>query len=128
MRAARLLTLVGSLFAASTVAFSQVTISTQPRAVTVTSGQSAALSVTASAPNALSYQWRRNGYSIPGATGASYTLAAAWQGDSDLYDVVVTSSPSSVASQVTQLLVTPISYPGAVAVDLTRSLRLAGPG
>src|SRR6266700_3972619 len=93
MRAARLLVLAGSLFSASTAAFSQVTISTQPRAVIVTSGQSAAVSVTASAPNALSYQWRRNGYSIPGATSASYTLAAARQGDSDLYDVVVTSGP-----------------------------------
>ncbi len=51
------------------------TISAQPQALTVTEGQPASFAVTAGGTAPLAYQWRRNGATIAGATGASYTLA-----------------------------------------------------
>lgn len=40
----------------------------------------------------ISYQWRRGGVNIPGATSAAYTVASGTAADSGSYDVVVTSS------------------------------------
>jgi len=57
-------------------------ITVDPRDITVTEGETATFSVTASGSN-LSYQWQANGASIEGATSASYTSSAAklaWDG------------------------------------------------
>ncbi|MCE2646300.1 MAG: immunoglobulin domain-containing protein, partial [Burkholderiaceae bacterium] len=51
-------------------------ITAQPAAVSVTEGQTAAFSVTATGTAPLAYQWRRNGADIAGATAATYSLAA----------------------------------------------------
>jgi Abnormal spindle-like microcephaly-assoc'd, ASPM-SPD-2-Hydin/Immunoglobulin I-set domain len=48
-------------------------ILTQPASTTVTAGLAATFSVTASGASTLSYQWQKNGATISGATGASYT-------------------------------------------------------
>jgi sulfatase modifying factor 1 len=53
---------------------------------------SASLSVSATGPG-LSYQWRKDGVNIPGATSASYTATAA-----GIYSVVVTNIAGSVTS------------------------------
>ena len=56
-------------------------IGTAPAAATVAVGQTATFSVTASGSGPLSYQWRKNGSNIPGATGASYTTLPATAAD-----------------------------------------------
>ena len=82
-------------------------ITTQPANATVTAGQTATFSVTASGTAPLSYQWRRNGTSISGATSASYTTPAATSGDNGaLFSVVVTNSAGSVTSSNATLTVT----------------------
>ena len=48
-------------------------ITTQPSSVTITAGQTATFSVTATGTAPLSYQWSQNGTAISGATSASYT-------------------------------------------------------
>lgn len=105
----------------------QVNITAQPQSVTVPAGASASLTVSATGPGVIDYQWRRSGYALPGATSARLTIPAASQGDSDRYDVVVRSlggfSPP-VVSDPARLWVTLPSYPGALQVDLARSLRL----
>src|SRR6202022_2698159 len=53
------------------------TITTQPTNQTVTTGQTATFTVVASGTAPLSYQWRKNGANIPGATRASYTPRGA---------------------------------------------------
>ena len=49
-------------------------ITTQPASLTVTEPGAANFSVVATGDAPLSYQWRRNGVNISGATGASYAL------------------------------------------------------
>ncbi len=53
----------------------------------------AAFSVVAAGDAPLSYQWRRNGTDIPGATSASYTLDPTAGSDSGAtFDVVITNA------------------------------------
>ncbi len=74
-------------------------ISSQPASVTVTVGSTATFSVTASSDTALSYQWRKNGTAISGATSASYTTPPTTTADNGaLYSVVVTNAKGSVTS------------------------------
>ena len=56
------------------------TITSQPTTATVTVGQTATFSITASG-SGLSYQWQKNGSNIAGATSASYTTPAAAYAD-----------------------------------------------
>ncbi len=93
------------------------TISAEPAGLTVTSGTTATFTVAATGPGALAYQWRRHGFPIAGATGASLTLAAATRADADHYDVVVSNANGSATSAQARLSVAPTSYPGFVAPD-----------
>ena len=77
------------------------TITTQPAAATKSSGQSYTFSVTPSASGAVTgdwtYQWRKNGVNIAGATAATYTISNLVLADAGTYSVVVKSSGSSGA-------------------------------
>ncbi len=86
-------------------------ITTQPVGQTVTAGQSASFSVTATGSATLTYQWTKNGVSISGATGTTYTIANAASGDMGNYAVVVANSVSSVTSNSAALVVSALSAP-----------------
>ena len=74
-------------------------ITTQPANVTVTAPAQAGFSVVATGTTPMSYQWRRNGAAIPGATNASYALSPTAVSDSGaLFSVVVTNSAGSATS------------------------------
>jgi hypothetical protein len=82
-------------------------ILTQPSSRTVTAGQTASFGVTASGSGTLSYQWKRNGAAIAGATTASYTTPATTSSDSAAqFSVTVTNSIGSVTSASATLTVT----------------------
>src|SRR5207249_1280877 len=69
------------------------TITTQPASQTVTAGQRATFTVTATGTAPLSYQWQKNGTAIGGATAASYTTPATTAADNgDLFTVVVSNA------------------------------------
>ncbi len=91
------------------------TISVQPANVIGTSGQSATLSVTATGTGTLTYQWRRNGFPITGATAGSYTLGTATRLDADCYDVIAFAGLSGTPSQPARLSVAPTAYPSLIA-------------
>lgn len=83
------------------------TITVQPSNQTVTAGATAGFSVTATG-SALTYQWRRNGTNIGGATSSSYTTPATTvsggsANNGDLYSVVVTgdTAPAATSSNAT---------------------------
>jgi hypothetical protein len=73
-------------------------ITTQPAAKTVTEGSSVSFSVLASGTSPFTYQWRKNGSAISGATGSSFSVAAAALSDAGTYTVVVSNSAGSATS------------------------------
>jgi len=80
-------------------AASAPSITSQPANQTVTAGQTATFSVTATGTAPLSYQWRKNSVNITGATSASYTTPATTAADSgSTFSVVVTNSAGSTTS------------------------------
>jgi parvulin-like peptidyl-prolyl isomerase len=61
-------------------------------------GSSVTFSVTATGTAPLSYQWRRDGTAISGATGATYTITSVNAGHAGIYTVVVTNRAGNVTS------------------------------
>jgi formylglycine-generating enzyme required for sulfatase activity len=84
------------------------TITTQPSSKTATVGGSVTLSVTASGYGTLSYQWRKDGVNIVGATGSSYSIASVQSANQGNYTVLVSNANGSVTSQSAQLSVTEV--------------------
>ena len=81
-------------------------ITTQPTSQTKSVGQSVTFTVVASGTAPLSYQWRKNGSNIPGATSSSYTIASVQTSDAGNYDCVVSNGCGSATSNVAVLTVT----------------------
>lgn len=81
-------------------------ITSQPSNQAVTEGAAASFSVTATGTAPLSYQWRRNGTNISGATSSSYTTPATVLADSGaLYSVIVSNAAGNVTSNNATLTV-----------------------
>ena len=82
-------------------------ISTQPTSISVYSTETATFNVVANGTSPLSYQWRKGGLNISGATGSSYSTPATTTTDNNTeFSVVVTNSVGSVASVNAILTVT----------------------
>ncbi|MFA5343011.1 MAG: hypothetical protein WC381_03500, partial [Kiritimatiellia bacterium] len=93
-------------------------ITVQPVNKTVTAGQAAAFSVTATGLAPLKYQWRRNGANIAAATNSSYTTPATVSGDNGAaFSVVVLNSFGSVVSA--NAILTVNSVPPAITAQPT---------
>jgi len=82
-------------------------ISAQPVAVIVCSGLNATYNVTAAGQGTLSYQWRKDGVAISGATNASYTATGVTSANAGQYSVVVTGGCGSLNSSNAALTVQP---------------------
>jgi hypothetical protein len=80
-------------------------ITDDPDNKTVCEGDSATFSVSASSTTPLSYQWRKNGSTIPGATNSSYTISPVGSSNSGSYDCVVTNTCGSATSDAATLTV-----------------------
>jgi len=91
-------------------------ITTQPASQTVTAGQTATFTVVATGTAPLSYQWRKSGTAISGATAPTYTTPATTSADSGAqFTVVVTNTAGSVTSNTATLTVSA----AAVAPSIT---------
>ena len=82
------------------------TISAQPAAATATIGRTAQFSVTAAGAAPLTYQWSRNGKTIPGATGATYITPGTTAADNDATFTVVASNSSGASAPSTPAALT----------------------
>jgi hypothetical protein len=80
-------------------------ITTQPVSQTVCAGEPAVFSVAANGTGPFTYQWRKNGTNIPGATGSSLNFATVASSDAGLYDVAVSGACGNVASNAALLTV-----------------------
>ena len=81
-------------------------ITSQPANATVTEGTTAQFSVAATGTAPLTYQWRRNGAAIAGATAPAFVTPALTLADnSTQYSVVVSNTVGSVTSATAGLTV-----------------------
>ena len=91
-------------------------ITGQPLPKSVLVGASASFDVAAqSQGGSLTYQWRRNGTPIPGATGTRYTLAATVAADNGTaFSVIVSSSNGTSATSNNAVLTVGVPTPLAI--------------
>ncbi|MGC4072552.1 MAG: pectinesterase family protein [Nibricoccus sp.] len=101
-------------------------ITTQPSGQTVTAGASASFSVVASGTAPLTYQWKKGGVDIGGATSATYTIPTTVTGDSGSYTVVVTNSVSSVTSSAAVLTVNAAAVAPSITTQPANQTVTAG--
>lgn len=89
-------------------------ITSQPVSLAVAQGAAATFAVAATGNPAPTYQWRKNGSNISGATSSSYTIASVSSGSAGTYSVVVKNSAGSVTSSGATLTIKS-SIPPSVA-------------
>lgn len=80
-------------------------ITSQPGSQAVNEGDAVSFSV--SATSAQSFQWRKDGTPIPGATSSSFGIASAVPADDGVYTVAVTNDCDTVISNGATLTVEP---------------------
>jgi hypothetical protein len=105
-------------------------ITTQPSSQTVTAGQAATFTVAATGTAPLSYQWRKNGVAISGATSSIYTTSATTSSDSGTqFTVLVSNTVGGVTSSPATLTVTSsAAFPAWVSPSLVRVGQTDAPG
>jgi hypothetical protein len=93
-------------------------ITSEPASQTITAGQTAKFSVTATGTAPLTYQWQKNGAAISGANSSSYTTPAETASASgSQFSVLVGNSAGSVLSAAATLTVNPV--PGTLTPSAT---------
>lgn len=73
-------------------------IKTQPLPQTVSAGATVTLGVELTETGTFTYQWKKNGVDIPGATGANLTVPNVQKSDAGDYTVVISNSGGSITS------------------------------
>jgi hypothetical protein len=100
----------------------------QPQSQTAPIGGNVTFSVVVDGTGPLFYQWRLNGLSLRGATGAALTLPNVQPGDAGSYAVAVGTPFGAVNSDVATLQVTvdplPLANDFAGRVSMTEAARL----
>ena len=101
-------------------------ITTQPAAQQVAAGDSASFTVVATGDPAPTYQWKKNGQTISGATDSTYTIAEVTAGDAGSYTVVVTNDAGSVTSNAAALTLQASTGPEIVHQPVAQSVAPGG--
>ena len=103
------------------------TVTTQPLSKSATTGASVSFSVvikSGTAPN--TYQWRRSGFLIAGATDATYTIDSVSADNAGSYDVLIANHLGSITSAAATLTVSPPSPPSITTQPVSRSAVTGG--
>ncbi len=95
----------------------ETAITTQPVSQSICTGSNVSFTVAATGAN-LSYQWRKNGVDITGATNSTFTITGVVAGDAANYDVIVTGTCGPLTSSAATLTVTNSGiWSGATSTD-----------
>lgn len=100
------------------------TIASQPSGTTVNRGENATFSVSAGGSSPLSYQWRRDGAAISGATSSTFVLPNAQASSAGTYSVTVSNAFGSVTSNGATLAVN--SAPNIVSQPRSLTVQAGG--
>jgi hypothetical protein len=114
-------------FVITDTASSVPTITTQPASQTINASTSAALTVVATGSPAPTFQWRKNGTLIAGATDATLPLPNVQSVDTGTYTVVVSNLAGIVVSNPATVTVTAIG-PIIAVQPQSQHLTLNGSG
>ncbi len=98
-------------------------IVTQPVSRNTSVGSNITFSVNVNNPTPVNYQWRRDGFNIPGATLNAYTLFNVQTNDSGIYSVYLSSGAGALASSNAVLNV---GIPPAIFAQPSNITVLAG--
>jgi len=102
-------------------------ISVQPASTTVSAGQTASFSVTASGTAPLQYQWQRNGVNIANANASTYSFTTAPGDNGATFRVVVSNNSGSVTSNSATLTVLANAAPtGTITAPAAGTLYRGG--
>jgi len=102
-------------------------ITAQPTSQSVSVGETATFSVTATGTAPLAYQWQRSGTAITGATNSSYTTPAAASTDNGAtFEVTVTNSVGSITSNGVTLTVNAAAVAPAIVTQPTSQTVTVG--
>ncbi len=112
-------------------------ITDPPVGATLSLGAPLELSVTALGTPAPTYQWKRNGVAISGATSATYSVGSATGADSGNYTVTLTNSVGTITSSIASVAVvssgisatatTPATSAGSILPDTRLSITFNQP-
>lgn len=104
-------------------------ITTHPQSITRYRGESVTLSVAAGGIQPLSYQWRRGGTNIPGATAATLTFTSIRITNTGTYDVVVTDAAGgNITSSTATLTVLDPTLSQSVALTPSTDTTISSAG
>ncbi|MFT3870206.1 MAG: immunoglobulin domain-containing protein [Nibricoccus sp.] len=112
-----------AVIAIGSAAVTAPTITTQPVALTVVQGSAATFSVAASGTS-LSYQWKKSGVAISGATNSSYTISNTTLADAGSYSVTVSNTAGTATSLAVALTVNAVAVAPTITTQPT-SLTVA---
>lgn len=105
-------------------AASAPTILQQPASLTVAPGQPASFQVSAGGTAPFTYQWRKDGTPLGGATQSLYSIPSVAPSHAGTYDVVVSNTQGSITSQPATLTLGSIQVtvsPAQVGLHTSRS-------
>lgn len=85
-------------------------IEDHPASANLPWGSSHRLEVVIGQAEGASFQWRKNGEDIPGATGPAYQIAQATSSDTGVYEVVITQDDVSLTSEAASVTVQSSGY------------------
>ncbi len=100
-------------------------ITTQPADVSAYAGGQVTLTAAATGNGALTYQWRKNGVAISGATATQLTLVNVQASDAGNYSVVVTDATGVASSRLAAVVV---GHAAAPAFTTQPQSRVFAPG
>jgi hypothetical protein len=109
----------------STATATAPSFTTQPTGQTVTAGANVTLTAAASGSPAPTYQWKKSGTDIAGATGATLAIASATAYDAGTYTVVATNSAGNVTSNAATLAVNALDTSGSYLANLSVRVAMA---
>jgi arabinan endo-1,5-alpha-L-arabinosidase len=95
-----------TIWGSKVTAAAALSITAQPGAQTVAVGQSVTFSVATTGTPAPTYQWKKDGVAIAGATGSAYSISNVAKSHAGSYTVTITNSQGSVTSSAAALTVT----------------------
>src|SRR5258708_2524851 len=102
-------------------------ITNEPASQTVTVGQTATFTVAATGTAPLSYQWKKNGTAISGATSPGYTTPATTSLDNgSQFTVMVSNTAGYVTSNAATLTVSAAAVAPSITAEPTNQTVTAG--